>query len=135
MNWNLGSFSHETLIGLEIMKVNLKHAQSLMATFRWQVVRSNLNVSSVRQHLEPTFQHDSETFRSLSPEVKDSLWTSFVRIYNRNAWAHFLVNFVLGFDILPPTFGKAYPNKRINREILEPRNASYGIDKDWKPQV
>jgi len=120
----------ETQIGLDIMKANLHHAQSLLATFRWQVMRSNLNDLSVRHHLKPTFQHCSKTFCSLSPEAENSLWLGFLRLN----WAHFLVLLVLGFDEKYSP-GKPYSIKRINKEILGPRNVPYKIDKDWNPKI
>lgn len=119
----------ETLIGLEIMKANLLHAQSLLATYRFQVFIAH---SCIRQHFEPTFQRDSDTFHSLSSEDKNSLWLDF----SKSAWAHFLVNLVLGFDYTDYSYpNEPYSIPRINKEILEPLNVHFEIREDWKPQV
>ena len=118
----------ETQIGLEIMEADLLNAQSLLATYRWQVYRDHLDR---RPHFEPTFERDSITYRSLSPEDRDFLWSN-LRNYE---YAHHLVNLVPGFDERVYSFGEPYSIQRINEEVLKQFSAPFRIYEDWKPQV
>lgn len=119
----------ETLIGLEIMKKDLLNAQSLMATYRWQVFKARQPRAS---YFKPTFERDSSAYLSLSPNDQVFLYSCL----SNYKWTHFLVNLVLGFDetnySLPE---ESYSISRINKDILEPRKAPFRIPEDWKPQV
>lgn len=119
----------ETLLSLQIMKKDLLNAQSLMATYRWQVFKAR---QPRAPHFKPTFERDSSAYFSLSPNDKVFLYSCL----SNYKWAHFLVNLVLGFDETDYSLPREpYSIPRINKEILEPRNAPYRISEDWKPQL
>jgi len=125
-----------TLIGLEIMKADLLNARCLFATFRWQVMRSR---SPYKPHFLSTFETQSPTYNSLSPEEKDQFWLDLAHWPNppQVDWAHFFVNMVLGCDWIPPqtweTFLKPQPAldiKKINELV---RDQGFQIPDGWHP--
>lgn len=91
----------ETHVGLEIMEANLQDALSLVITFRLQNVWAH---SSIPSHFKSAFQR-SVTYCSLTDTDKKFLWLCLTI----PEWSHFLVNLVIGDDLLGKPIG--YVNK------------------------
>jgi len=126
----------ETKIGLDLIKEDLLHARTLLATYRWQVRKASL---PFREHFEPTFRRSSLTYNSLSEKEKDQFFTDLAEWPNppQVDWAHMMVNFVLGCDwnqvFSDPNYltrGKPLSLPEINMLI---RNLGFQIPQKWKP--
>lgn len=126
----------ETKMGLDLIKEDLLHARTLLATYRWQVRKASL---PFREHFEPAFKKFSSTYNSLSEEEKDQFFTDLAEWPNppQVDWAHMMVNFVLGCDwnqvFSDPnylTLGEPLSIPAINMLI---RDLGFQIPQEWKP--
>jgi hypothetical protein len=121
-----------TQIGLEIMEADLLNARCLLATFRWQVMRAKM---PFELHFKRTFEQQSPSYNSLSPEENEQFWKDMAHWPNppQYGWAHFLINMVLGCDwswesILSLQAALTYT--QINEGI---RDQGFQIPEDWVP--
>ena len=126
-----------TLIGLDIMQIDILHARCLLATFRWQVMR---NRQPYESHFIWTFENHSPFYNSLTMAEKNQFWLDIAHWPNppQVDWAHMFVNMVLGCDwngwpawqqFLSPKPPLTIPE--INNLI---RGQGFRIPDNWQPK-
>lgn len=122
-----------TLIGLDMMEVDLFHSRCLLATFRWQIFREKRDY---RSHFQPTFEKCSATYRSLGNSEKEQFWLDLSHWPNppQVDWAHFLVNMVLGCD-WNGVFQGGYPQPKLSIEDINMgiKDQGFQIPNGWSP--
>ena len=123
-------------IGLDIMSANLLHAQSLFATFRWQVFMAKRDY---REHFAPTFETSSPFYRDMPDKDRQQLWRDLEYWPNppQVDWAHMFVNMVLACD-WNHVFGWTYPQEP---RTIPQINEALGVDHvfqvppEWTPDM
>lgn len=127
-----------TLIGLDIMEVDLLNAQRLFMTFRFQVMRAR---EPYRPHFLRTFENQSNFYNALSEKEKEQFWNDLSHWPNppQVDWAHLFVNMVLGTDWISPEAWRTFLTRRppmsldqIN-DILVGIGLGFQIPEDWHP--
>jgi hypothetical protein len=117
--------SLETQIGLELLRADKQHARSLMATYRIPFLGME---QGAQPHFEPTFLKYSQTYRLLSPALKEQFWKEF----EISSWNHMFANLIMGIDFphYPPV---TLPE--LNAGLFELFEDTLIIEKGWTPKI